>query len=138
MFNFRYNEMEMEEHMTLRNFMEINLANVTQRRYLNMDRNPFGEEEPDKLNCEYTLRSLVCFEDKQNPDSCFLTYIKKDENTWTKFSRTARSEVSSREVETIVHPYVLIYEKVWTPEKERLEILGQADADQTDPEKHHM
>lgn len=128
----------MEEHMTLRNFMEINLASVTQKKYVNTDKNPFSEEDSEKLNCDYTLKSMVCFEDKQNPDSCFLTYVKKGDNTWIKYHRTSRSEVSSKEVEAIVHPYVLIYERVWTPEKERMEIIEQAEADQTDPDKHAM
>jgi hypothetical protein len=138
MFTFRYNEVEMEEHTLLRNFMEINLANVTQRKYLNLDRNPFAEEDQEKYNCEYTLKSLVSFEDKQSSDSCFLTYVKKDDQTWIKYSRTTRTEVSRKEVEAIVHPYVLVYEKVWTPEKDRLEIISQAEADQTDPDKHTM
>ena len=92
----------MEEHTLLRNFMEINLANVTQRKYLNLDRNPFAEEDQEKYNCEYTLKSLVSFEDKQSSDSCFLTYVKKDDQTWIKYSRTTRTEVSRKEVEAIV------------------------------------
>lgn len=138
MVTFRYEEIEMEEHMRLRNFMELTLASVSQKKYINKERNPFDEEDGDEVNYDYTLKAMVAFEDKQNPDSCYNTYVKKGNNSWHKYSKTYSSAVDAKELEAIIHPYVLIYEKVWSAEKPRVELLTQMEADVSDTAKDLM
>jgi hypothetical protein len=138
MVTFRYEEVEMEEHMRLKNFMNLTLASVSQKKYINKERNPFDEEDTDDVNYEYTLKSMVAFEDKQNPDSCYNTYVKKADQSWYKYSKTGGDPVDAKELEATIHPYVLIYEKVWTAEKPRVELLSQVEADPTEAAKDTM
>ena len=138
MFTFRYVETEMEEHMRLRNFMSINLSKNCQKKYMNTDRNPFADPENTDVDCDYTLKTMVCFNDTSNADSSYFTYVKQRDNQWKKYSRTAVTTVDAKEVESVVHPYVLIYERVWSTDRERLEVIKQAQADETDSDKDCM
>lgn len=126
---FRYEEVEMEEHMRLRNFTEISLGKVCQTKYLDKKANPFEEENQDVNQFGYTLKAMVAFDNKQNPDSCFNTYVRSDGQKWRKFSRTQASTVDQTELNSVVHPYILIYEKIWMAEQERIDVISQAEAD---------
>lgn len=128
----------MEEHMRLKNFMEMTLASVSQKKYINKERNPFDEEDAEAINYDYTLKAMVAFEDKQNPDSCYNTYVKRDDQSWYKYSKTFGGKVDAKELEATIHPYVLIYEKVWTAEKPRVELLNQVEADLSEATKDTM
>jgi len=134
---FRYVEGRMEEHVRLRGFLELDLAKSVQLKFLKQPNNPFAEEE-DRGSLKYALKSLVCFEDKQNFDSGYVTYAKSREGAWTKTTKTAVQAVDAKEVEAIVFPYALVYERLWDCEPERRALIEAIKADEGLPDSHKM
>ena len=134
---FRYAEGRMEEHVRLRGFLEIDLAKSVQLKFVKAMNNPFADEEY-KGSLKYSLKSLVSFDQKENFESGYVTYSKSRDGVWTKVTKTGVHTVDSKEVEAVVFPYALVYERQWDREKERQALIEAIKADEGLPDKDKM
>ena len=139
--NFRYVEHKLDEHMRLRNFMSLDLASCTQRKYLSSVQNPFAPKEgidPSELSTQYELKSLVAYEQKDNYESCYVTYNRNEDGSWIKITRSSATPVEVAEVEAIALPHSLVYERVWSAEPERTKLVQEVAAEKANPSKCEM
>lgn len=113
--------------------MELDLSDCVQRKYLQRSRNPFSEGYgSQKLpDVKYKLISMVAYDNKENYESCYLTYNKGKDGTWTKYSRFASQQVPSSEVESVTYPYVLIFERDWDSEPKRDELIAEIEQEES-------
>ena len=134
---FRYTDSRMDEHVRLRQYLNLDFSKSIPIKFIKSMNNPFTEEEY-KGSLQYSAKSIVAYDQKNSPESCFITYTKSDEGKWRKYSRSTYQEVDVKEVEGVYHPYAVIYERIWEPEKERISIIDSITADETVPVNDKM
>lgn len=140
---FRYIENDMEDMVRLRSFLTLDLAKSTKKMFVNNSKNPFRPGLEDKKDSEismkYNLVALVAYDDQWTIENSYVLYTRSStEGKWNKYTKKSFSQVSSVEVENVVHPHYMVYEREWAPEERRTKILNDIKIDDGNPSKTQM
>lgn len=140
---FRYIENDMEDMVRLRSFMTLDLAKSTNKMFINDSKNPFrSESDPtkeSKISMKYNLVALVAYDDQWSIENSYILYTRSaTEGKWNKYTKKAATEVNSVEVENVIHPHFMVFEREWAPEEKRTKILNDVKTDEGNPSKSQM
>ena len=122
---FRYDEGNMEEHVRLRNYLTLDLSDCLQRKYVNKKKNPFSSDGGGLPQIKYKLISMVSYEDRENYESSYHTFVRQPDQSWIKYSRTKKEQVQDKDLDNVTFPYALIFERDWEIEKAREQLLAE-------------
>lgn len=106
----------------LREYQTINLEKYVDKRYVHINSNKLDKD----ASHSYKLISLVLYSDIDFDHEEYITYsLDFNSHKWVRYSRFGINLVHDEEVYNMKFPYLLIYERIFEPIKDRSNIESQ-------------